>query len=250
MDKKLLRDGECLIEGMISLRAVIEAKSRPVRTVLYDKEREKSHASELAWLRHRADEMGFEIELADADEISGIADGNSHGGVCAVCGRRELRAPGEDDIRDGGFYVMLSGVEDPYNFGFAVRSLYAAGADGLILPERNWLSAAGTVCRASAGASERIAAFAVSGTDFTSLFKAKGYRVAAAEMEGAGPMWDADLKKPLLLMIGGEKRGLSRAALDCCDLRVSIPYGRDYPEALSAASAAAVLCFEVARQNR
>ena len=46
------------------------------------------------------------------------------------------------------FVAMLDGVEDPYNFGQAVRALYAAGAHGLILRPRNWLTAAGVVARA------------------------------------------------------------------------------------------------------
>ena len=36
-------------------------------------------------------------------------------------------------IKENGFYVMIEGIEDPYNFGYALRSLYAAGADGVIL---------------------------------------------------------------------------------------------------------------------
>jgi len=52
------------------------------------------------------------------------------------------------------------------------------------------------------------------------------------------------------LIVGGEKRGISHALLDKCDGRVCLDYGRDFPEALSAASAASILAFEVFRQNR
>ena len=239
-----------LFEGMISLRALIESKSRPIKCVYYDEERKKSHASEYAWLGHRADESGFEIVLKTADEISAMTDGDSHGGVCAVCGERDIPRIRPADVIPDGFYLMLEGIEDPFNFGFAVRAAYAAGADGLILSERNWMSAAGTVCRSSAGASERIPVYTADSADFTRFFKEAGYVVVAAEQKESAPMWKSDLKKPLLLIVGGEKRGISRALLDRCERRVSIPYGRDFPQALSAASAAAVLCFEVARQNR
>ena len=52
------------------------------------------------------------------------------------------------------FLALIEGIEDPFNFGMILRTLYAAGCDGVILPPRNWTSAAATVARASAGASE------------------------------------------------------------------------------------------------
>ena len=239
-----------LFEGMVSVRAVIESGSRRIERLFYDQNRAKTHKSELAWLGHRADELGFEIELRRAKDIDEMTEGASHGGVCAVCGERPLFPVSEGDIIDGGFYLLLEGIEDPYNFGFAVRSAYAAGADGIILPERNWMDSAGTVCRSSAGTSERVPMYTLPERGLAAIFKGKGYRVAAAEADGSAEMWDADLSRPLLLVIGGEKRGISRAVLDECDLRVSIPYGREFNGALSAASASAVLCFEVMRQNR
>lgn len=239
-----------LFEGMISVRAVIEAGSRAIKRLYYTEARALKHQKELAWLSHRADEMRFEITLCPAAELDKITSGNSHGGVAALCDERELKSPAADDIPEMGFFLMLEGIEDPFNFGFAVRSAYAAGADGIILPERNWMSSAGTVCRSSAGASERITIYSAKNADFIDVFKKKGYKIVCADMPDSHPLWESDLKKPLLLIIGGEKRGISRALLDKADSRVRIDYGREFPEALSAASASDVLCFEVLRQNR
>ena len=239
-----------VFEGMVSVRAVIESAKRPIETLFYDEKRVAAHKSELAWLRHRAEERGFEIRLCGSDTISELTEGNSHGGVCALCGERPIMRISEDDVVPGGFYLILEGIEDPYNFGFVVRSAYSAGADGIILPERNWMDSAGTVCRSSAGTSERMPTFILPEDGLADIFKSKGYRIAAAEISDSAAMWDADLSRPLLLIIGGEKRGISRSLLDICDLRVSIPYGREFGGSLSAASASAVLCFEVLRQNR
>ncbi len=243
-------DNGLIFEGMISIRAIIESGSRSIKELYYDENRAVKHKKELAWLGHRASEMGFEIKLCKSEELSAICSGNSHGGVAALCGERELNGPTADNIPEKGFFMMIEGVEDPFNFGFAVRSAYAAGADGMILPERNWMSSAGTVCRSSAGASERMKMYSVSTPDFIDLFKAKGYRIVCADMPDSDELWESDLKKPLLLIIGGEKRGISRAILDKADAKVRIAYGRDFPEALSAASASAILGFEVLRQNQ
>ena len=63
-------------------------------------------------------------------------------------------------------------------------------------------------------------------------------------------LYEADLKKPLLLVIGGEKRGISAEMLSLADEVVRIDYGREFQGSLSTASASTVIAFEVLRQNR
>jgi 23S rRNA (guanosine2251-2'-O)-methyltransferase len=154
------------------------------------------------------------------------------------------------DIRPDRFYVYLEGIEDPYNFGYAIRSLYAAGVSGIILPPRNWMSAAGVVARASAGASESLPIFEAEGEDAVKLFREVGYSILCAGIRDSVSVFDEEFPYPVLLVVGGEKRGISRALLDSADRIVRIDYGRDFSGSLSAASAATVLAFEIYRQNR
>ncbi len=244
------RDG-CVFEGMTSVSAVINSKhsDRKIIRVLYDTEKAEKLARPLAYLRHRADELGFEITAVKAEELDKITVGSSHGGVAAECTGRSIPAIKADDIAENGFYAYIEGIEDPYNFGYALRSLYAAGVDGVILPERNWMSAAGVVCRSSAGASELCALY-TSNDAMCGVFREKGYKIICSDNENAVSVYDADCKKPLLLVVGGEKRGITKKLLSEADTIVKIDYGRDFPAALSAASAAAVLGFEIMRQNR
>jgi 23S rRNA (guanosine2251-2'-O)-methyltransferase len=241
----------CVFEGMTSISAVINSKhsDRKIKRVLYDGQRAEKLGKALSYLKHRADEQGFEMIETTAEVIEKITVGNSHGGIIAECTDRRIPRIAASDIEDDGFYVYIEGIEDPYNFGYAVRSLYAAGVSGIILPERNWLSAAGVVCRSSAGASELCALYKYS-DGMCDTFKSKGYRVLCADTENAVSVYDFDCRKPLLLAVGGEKRGISRAFLDQADGIIKIDYGRDFPAALSAASAASVLGFEIMRQNR
>ena len=145
-----------VFEGMVSIRAIIssrdEGKSdRAIHKILYDRERAKARKGEIGYLRAISEHHGFEVIESNADEIDSLTTGSSHGGIIAICSERTFSPP---EIIENGFYVMLDGVEDPYNFGYSLRSLYAAGVDGIILEKRNWMTAAGVVCRASAGASE------------------------------------------------------------------------------------------------
>ena len=140
-------------------------------------------------------------------------------------------------------------IEDPYNFGYALRSLYAAGVDGVILCPRNWMGAAGVVARSSAGASERLPMAVCEPETAVKLFHEHHYRVLCVGIRDSVSLYEADMSRPLLLVVGGEKRGISRAVLNAADTVVRIDYGREFRGSLSAASAATILGFEVLRQN-
>jgi tRNA G18 (ribose-2'-O)-methylase SpoU len=76
-------------------------------------------------------------------------------------------------------------------------------------------------------------------------------RVACA-VKGAGAtdLHEADLRGGLFLLIGGERRGVTRSFVDAADLRVRIGYGRERAPDLGATAAAAIIGFEALRQRR
>lgn len=243
-----------VMEGMISFRAVIDGiksgvNTRKIIKVLYDAQKGKSLSSHLRYIRAMGKEYNFPVEETDSETIASLAIGTSHGGLLTLCTDRAL--PDLSEIREEkGFFVMLDGIEDPYNFGYALRSLYAAGVDGVILPPRNWMTAAGVVSRSSAGASETMPLYLAKSEEAVArIFHEKGYRVVCADLDNSKPMKEANLSRPLLLAVGGEKRGLSKDLLAAADEIVRIDYGRAFRQSLSAASAAAILAFAVLDQN-
>ncbi len=243
-----------IFEGMTSLSALLGAKEsgvndRPILEVRFDKAKKQKKAREYAFLARKCQELQIPLVLTDDAALEQICIGNTHGGVVALCGDRTLPLPTRENLPENGFLCLLEGIEDPYNFGYALRSLYAAGCDGVLLGERNWMSAAGVVARASAGASECMPLWAGNTESAVSLLKEKGYRIACAGIRDSVGLYEADLKKPLLLVVGGEKRGISAEMLAKADQIVRIDYGREFRGSLSAASAATVLAFEVLRQN-
>ena len=136
--------------------------------------------------------------------------------------------------------MVLDGIEDPYNFGYVLRTLYAAGADGVILPERNFFVSSDIVIRSSAGASEYLDIAAVSDLgEAVSLASAAGYTIAAtAKSENSVSVYEASISRPICLILGGEKRGISRNVLDKADITLTIPYPRNCRYSLSAFAAA------------
>ena len=148
-----------IMEGMISVRAVIRGaesgvNDRKIEKIIYDEARGKTRAKELSYLRAMGYKYGFPVLPVAAEEIEALALGTSHGGILAVCSPRSFPAASAENLPEKGFYVMLEGIEDPYNFGYCLRSLYAAGVTGIILENHNWTGVSGIVARASAGASE------------------------------------------------------------------------------------------------
>jgi 23S rRNA (guanosine2251-2'-O)-methyltransferase len=244
-----------LMEGMSSISAVIKAieavkTDRRILTVFIDSAKKSSKRREISFLSRKSKELGFSIEFCDEATISELTVGNSHGGIIAFCSERTIPALSKEAIKPDGVYYLLEGVEDPYNFGYAVRSIYAAGGDGIILTPRNWMGVAGVVARSSAGSSELIDMYIAEPEDATEIFKELGYKVICAGIRDSVSLFDTDLSYPLFVVLGGEKRGISRAVLDKADEIVRIDYGNEFNGSLSTAAASAVFAFEIYRRNR
>ncbi len=241
-----------IFEGMVSVRAVFDGIERGVTNrkllrLLFAESHVKGNGKLLGFLKARSFAYGYSLEVVPDCEIDSLAIGSSHGGVLLITEKRCF--PTEIKPIQNGFYVLLEGIEDPFNLGYAIRSAYAAGADGIILPKHNAMQSAGIVCRSSAGASEQLPIYIGDVADTVSPLRRMGYHLVCADMDAPAPAHLADLKKPIILAVGGERRGFDKKLLALSDLTVRLDYGRDFPMALSAASAAAILCFEVTKQN-
>ncbi len=248
-EETTLQEKTALLEGFISVLAALQGGHRQVHAIQLRAGKDDSQARHL---EQAARKSGVPIRRVSAAEIEKLAGGKTHGGVLAQAGPYRFAPLTSLLVKQSpSFIAMIDGVEDPFNFGSSVRALYAAGADGLVLRPRNWLSAAGIVARASAGTSELIpTALTETAADAAAFFRDIGLTIACATDEpGSVSLYQADLTGPLFLLIGGEKRGITRSFLDQADLKLRIPYGRPLPHSLGTASATAIIAFEVMRQR-
>jgi 23S rRNA (guanosine2251-2'-O)-methyltransferase len=243
-----------IFEGMTSISAVIKSiktgcRDRRIIRVLYDSERALRKQRELHFLSNAAAELGFTLDAVSRDELAQYTSGDTHGGIIALCTKCEQQQIDDKFASSGDFFVLLEGIEDPYNFGYCIRSLYAAGVDGIVLPRRNWLEFSGVVARSSAGTSELANMCVADPIEAIKLFKDKGFTVVCAEIRDSVSIYEYDFRMPVLLVVGGEKRGISRKILDEADANVRIDYGRDFMGSLPSAAAISVISFEIARQK-
>lgn len=242
-----------LLEGMTSISALLNTSTkindRRIVKVQIDQSKRRSKSAEIGFLVAKSKELGFALEFVTNEEIDAITVGSSHGGIVAFCSDRSYPTLREDLVEPNGFYVYLEGIEDPYNFGNAIRSLYAAGVSGIVIPPRNWMSASAVVAKSSAGTSERLPIYVSDAESVAEIFHRAGYRVLCAGIRDSVSVFDAEVTYPILLVIGGEKRGISRNNLAQADQILRIDYGREFRGSLSASSSAAVLAFEIMRKN-
>jgi len=240
---------ELVLEGHLSVEAALEAGARPIHRIWAVRPGDRRFRR----LRALAREAAVVIDQVEAERIDEVASGRSHGGIVAIVGPRRTVSV-HQLLAEGGerpLVVMLDGIEDPFNHGQAVRALYAAGVDGLVV-RRDWDTAVATVTRASAGATELMpTATVATAHEAAEACRAAGMRIVVADAaDGAVPVDDADLRGALFVLIGGERRGVTRSFVDEADVRIRIAYGRERAPDLGAASAAAVIAFAAFRQRR
>jgi 23S rRNA (guanosine2251-2'-O)-methyltransferase len=186
-------------------------------------------------------------------ELDRMAGTGAHQGVVAVTSAKQYTDL--DDVlaaKRGQFslVVVLDGVEDPHNLGAVLRTADAAGADGVVIPERRAAGITGTVAKASAGASEHLPVAKVTNISRTlEDLKSKGLWIAGLDERGPQSYDKVDYKMDCAIVLGAEGKGLHDLVKRKCDFLVSIPMlGK--VSSLNVSVAAGVMLYEVARQRR
>ena len=147
------------------------------------------------------------------------------------------------------FIIICDKITDPHNLGSIIRTANCVGADGVIIPKRNSVGLNSVVDKTSAGALEYTKVARVTNIARTiDELKEKGLWIVGAEMD-APKMYDVDLKGAIGLVIGSEGEGISRLVKEKCDFLASIPMFGEI-NSLNASVAAAVLMYEISRQQR
>lgn len=234
-----------LVEGNISVKACILANRRKVYEIYIDA---KKKDKDTLFIIHQAQLRNIPIHRVKREDIENLAEGKTHGGCIGFVSEREYQ---QIEDKKKPFYAIVEGIEDPFNFGYICRNLYAAGCDALIVPHRNYSSAVTTVTKSSAGASEYINI--VESDDIPALITSlqkKGIKLYCAMRHDSIVYTKANFKEGCIIALGGEKRGLSKQILELSNQNIHIEYANDFKNALNGASATCILAFEVVRQRQ
>ncbi len=243
-------------EQIVGVHAVDEAirAGEPLRRIIIGKHRERD--PRLAGLIAAARQSNIPLEF---ETVKGPRDRARGGGVhdqhvravvrpFAYALWTEVRAL----VRGAAtaLVVAIDHLEDPQNLGAVLRNAECAGADAVVMPERRNAAVTPVTRRAAAGAASHLRVARVPNiVAAMEALKDDGCWVTGLSPgPGAVDYYVANYTAKCVLVVGAEGKGLSRLVMERCDSLVRIPlHGR--VASLNAASAAAVVLFEVARRR-
>jgi 23S rRNA (guanosine2251-2'-O)-methyltransferase len=238
------------IYGINAVSEALKARGRAFQWVGMAKER---HDLRLQRMIEDCRRLGVPVRFLSRTELDHMAGNAAHQGVVAVTSAKQYSDL--DDVIEGkrgrhSFVIVLDGVEDPHNLGALLRTADAAGADGVIIPERRAAGVTGTVTKASAGASEHLPIAKVTNIARTvEELKQRNIWTIGLDEHGKQTYDTIDYNLDCALVLGAEGKGLHDLVKRKCDFLVSIPMLGKVPS-LNVSVAGAIVMYEVVRQRR
>ncbi len=243
------------LQKIYGRRAVLEALrsgGSRVRKLILAK---GGHGSILQELRDEAQARGLPIEWLERHRFDKLAGDGVHQGVMAILQDRrytDLESLVASSRRHPAraLIVLADEIEDPRNLGAIARCAEGAGADGLVITTRRSADITPAAEKASGGAVEHLPIARVTNLAAgLQTLKTAGLWVAGLDAAQGQPVWEADLKRPLAVVVGAEGKGLRRLTRELCDLHLRVPLlGK--VNSLNAAVATGIVLFEIVRQRR
>tara|TARA_Y100001968_G_C19399284_1_gene740113 strand:- start:1108 stop:1833 length:726 start_codon:yes stop_codon:yes gene_type:complete len=206
--------------GTEEVRDAIE-KGESISLILAKRDHDNQAVDEIISMAEKS-----EIRVIEGSEndLWRMAKDNSDGApdILALVGRNPS-ATFEEVLQSGGLIWMLDGAKYPVNIGFCIRTAEVSGADAVIIdgPLNNQERSAAK--RASMKAHRFIPVFWHNALESINLAKEKGFRIIAVEDIGEKTPWEVDLTGNVILIVGGEREGISDEVLSSVDEVIKIP---------------------------
>ena len=240
------------LTGIHAVREALEA-GRPLDRILIAKGRQDTRVEEIVQLARR---NGVSLRFEDRSQLDRLANTRDHQGVVAVTASRpastleDILAAANRTPSQHGLIVLLDGVEDPHNLGAIIRTALAAGAHGVVIPERRAAGLTDTVARSSAGALAHLPVAKVTNLARTmEELKEAGYWLVGFDERADKSYTEVDYTSPTAIVMGSEGQGLHELTRKRCDFVVSLPTSGPV-KSLNVSVATGVVLFEALRQRR
>jgi 23S rRNA (guanosine2251-2'-O)-methyltransferase len=242
------------LTGIHAVKEALEA-GRAMDRIVIAKGRQDTRVEEIVQLARK---QNISVRFEDRNQLDRLADSRDHQGVVAMVASRaastleDILAAANASSGHGtkGLIVLLDGVEDPHNLGAIIRTALAAGAHGVVIPERRAAGLTDTVARASAGAISHLPVAKVTNLARTmEELKEAGYWLVGLDETAEKSYAEVDYTSPMAIVLGGEGNGLHDLTRKRCDFVVSLPTTGPV-KSLNVSVAAGVVLFEALRQRR
>ena len=193
---------------------------------------------------------GVLIEEVSWNRLSQMTSGASHQGVvlqlaCSKTITLEKLIDHSKKNSSNPIILALDGITDPHNVGAIIRSAEAFDCKGIILPQRRSAGLTGTVAKVAAGALEHLPVCRVVNLNRSlEELKKNGFFVIGLSGDSQFSISSFKEKKPLVLIVGAEDKGISLLTQKKCDYLLSIPL-KGKTSSLNASVAAAISIFHL-----
>lgn len=195
----------------------------------------------------RARQAGVPVRFEARAALDRMAGTPAHQGVVALGAAQ--RYTDLESVTAAEMLVVLDGVEDPHNLGAIVRTAHAAGAAGVVIPERRAAGVTDVVAKAAAGALEHLPIIRVSNINRAlEDLKKRGYWVYGLDERGSEDYDRVEYSAPTVLVLGAEGKGLHEQVRKHCDVLVRIPMA-GHIASLNVSVAAGIVLFEWKRRQ-
>ncbi len=180
----------------------------------------------------------------ELDRVGTFEKGNELVAIAVMPDQPKFRAPSANEL-----VLALDGIADPRNMGGLLRIADWFGVKQVICSQ-DCMEVYNPKCvQSTMGSLFRVQVRYARLYDELPHCAAAGASLYFADMGGA-PIFDVELKRPAVLVLGSESHGLSEAVRGAAEATViSIPRA-GAAESLNVAMAAAALCTEFSRQAR
>lgn len=247
-------DGESgIVAGLHAVEGLLDNQPGRVQRLLLLR---GSNNAELHKIQAKAEDLGIPCQQLEQRQMDIKGEGHRHGGVIALCNARDYTEWGPlrrillEDAEEGGNPIVIVGaaIEDPRNLGAIIRSAVGLGAKALVLPKKGGCGLTGIVDETSAGA---LSCLPVSRpADVEAVLKdlaSKGFAIVGLDASGELPE-KCDLKGPMVLIAGGEDKGLPPHLRRPCTQLLRLPMDERL-QSYNTSVAASLALYEAVRQR-
>jgi 23S rRNA (guanosine2251-2'-O)-methyltransferase len=243
-----------IIYGANPVREALRAK-KPIKSIHVA----RSEGAATKRIRDEASRAHVRVVETTKEDITQKVGHDAHQGVLAYIdddaggqGRDidiQSMIAAAEEAGEPPLIVLVDHVTDPHNLGAILRSAWALGAHGAVIPKDRAAQMTPVVVRASAGAALHIPIYSVTNLKHAlDELKEAGVWSAAAVLDGE-PADETRLDGPLALVVGSEDKGVAPTVAARCDYRIRIPLARAF-DSLNASVAAGILLYEIIRQRQ
>lgn len=237
---------------IFGIRAIIEAieAGKEIDKVLVKKDLGGDLSRELF---AKLKEYGTVTQRVPLEKLNRITRKNHQGAIALLSpvgyDRLDRIIPELYEAGKTPFIIVLDSLTDTRNFGAIARTASCAGADCVVIPERNSVSVNADAVKTSAGALMSLPVCRERSTlEAVRILRDNGIKVVGASEKAAMDYADIDYKVPVAVVMGSEDTGISNEVLRQCDDLAAIPITGPIGS-LNVSVAAGVMMFEVVRQR-